>query len=119
MEENKKNEVKMISVEQANSQIQKIMEQAQQQMQKLAGQCKQLEDMLRDRTIDHMFKVLKYSGMFDLEFVDKCATTISEYITHVALEDPTKQEPATIVESGDITKENENTESNTEPEAAE
>ena len=53
-------EVKMISVEQANAQMQNVLQQANTKMQQLVSQAQQLDAMLRDKTLDHLFNVIKF-----------------------------------------------------------
>lgn len=83
-----KTEPKMISVEQANSQMQNVIQQANTRMQQLVAQNQQLDAMLRDRTVDNLFKVIEYSQHFNSEFVVKCVTALESFITQVALTEP-------------------------------
>lgn len=86
-----KAETKMISVEQANAQMQNVLQQANTRMQQLMAQNQQLDAMLRDRTVDHLFKVVEYSEQFNPEFVVKCVTALESFITQVALTEPEKE----------------------------
>lgn len=85
-------EVKMVSVEQVNAQMQSVVQQYNGKLQQLAAQVQQLDSMLRDRTIDHLFSVIKHSTHFDSNFVSECANAIEKYLTHVALTDPEQQQ---------------------------
>jgi len=86
-----KAETKMISVEQANAQMQNVLQQANTRMQQLMAQNQQLDAMLRDRTVDHLFKVVEYAEQFNSEFVVKCITALESFITQVALTEPEKE----------------------------
>jgi hypothetical protein len=86
----KKNEVKMISVEEANTQMQSVFQQAQARIQQLTTSVQQLDAMLRDKTIDNLFKVLEYKASFEEDFVVKCTNVIQKYLTQVALTEPEK-----------------------------
>ena len=86
-----KAETKMISVEQANAQMQNVLQQANTRMQQLVAQNQQLDAMLRDRTVDHLFKVVEYAEQFNSEFVVKCVAALESFITQVALTDPEKE----------------------------
>lgn len=86
-----KAEPKMISVEQANAQMQNVLQQANSRMQQLVAQNQQLEAMLRDRTVDHLFKVVEYAEQFNPEFVVGCITALESFITQVALTKPEKE----------------------------
>lgn len=101
MEENKKiegsaaaeeKEVQMISVEEANKQMQELAKQANGKLQQLVAHAQQIEAMLRDRTIDYLFKVVKYSQHFNSEFVYKCISVIENYLTQTALTEPKPEE---------------------------
>ena len=85
---------KMISVEQANAQMQGVIKQANQKIQQIAMQLQNVEGMLRDKTIDHLFKVVEYAHQFEPAFVEKCAGAITEYLTKMALEQPAQPENA-------------------------
>lgn len=52
----------------------------------------QMNQMLRDKTIDQLFEVLKYSVHFDEEFVVKSAKCIETYLSNVAFSDSTVEE---------------------------
>jgi len=82
---------KMISVVEADAQMQKVYQQARAQIQQVAARCNELEAMLRDKTVENLFSVLKYSVHFDEHFVAKTASTIEEYITKIAF---AQEEPA-------------------------
>ena len=101
MEEFKKNEgsaiaeekeVQMISVEEANKQMQELAKQANVKLQQLGAHAQQIEAMLRDRTIDYLFKVVEYSNHFNPEFVCKCTSVIEDYLTQTALTEPKPEE---------------------------
>lgn len=92
------NDVKMISVEQANAQMQNVLQQYSARMQQMNSQVQQLDAMLRDRTLDHLFNVVKYSSMFNSDFVLKCTDTIEHYLTQVAFTEPEKTEDTVIQE---------------------
>jgi hypothetical protein len=87
-----KNEVKMISVEQANAQMQNVLQQANSKMQQLAAHSQQLEAMLRDRTVEFLFKVVEHDTQFTSEFVVKCVEAIESYLTQVALTEPSTED---------------------------
>lgn len=104
MEEIKKNEgsavaeekeVKMIPVEEVNKQMQELAKQANVKLQQLGAHAQQVEAMLRDRTIDYLFKVVKYSQHFNAEFVYKCVSVIENYLTQAALTEPKPEEENT------------------------
>ena len=76
----KENEGKVID----QAQLQAILRQAETRMQQMAEQMHQLDQMLRDKTIDQLFEVLKYSVHFDEEFVSKSAKCIESYLSKVA-----------------------------------
>lgn len=86
------NEVKMISVEQANAQMQNVLQQYNAKMQQMNIQMQQMDAMLRDRTLEHLFNVVKYSSMFNSDFVLKCTDTIEQYLAQVAFTEPEKTE---------------------------
>lgn len=85
-------EVQMISVEEVNKQMQELAKQANVKLQQLGAHAQQLESMLRDRTVDYLFKVVKYSHHFESEFVIKCITVIENYLTQAALTEPKVEE---------------------------
>lgn len=89
---------KMISVEQASAQVQQVVKQANAKITQLATQVQQLETLLRDHTIDNMFKVIEYSHHFEPEFVDKCVNALTDYLTQMALTE-SKEEPAKETET--------------------
>ena len=76
----KENEGKVID----QAQLQAILRQAEARMQQMAEQMHQLDQMLRDKTFDQLFEVLKYSVHFDEEFVYKSAKCIENYLSKVA-----------------------------------
>lgn len=86
---------KMISAEQAEAQIQGVLKEANSKLQQLAMQCRQFEDMLRDKTMDYLFNVLKYEVHFTPEFVEKCSDAISAYLTSM-ITAPEEQTPAEL-----------------------
>lgn len=78
------------------AQMQAMVQQANERIQQIVGQARQMEQMLRDRTVDHMFNVLKYAHEFNPDFVGKCADAITAYITNVAFpEEEAQEEQAT------------------------
>lgn len=83
---------KMVPVEQVNAQMQGMMNQYNAKMQQLTAQLQQLDGLLRDRTIDHLFNVLKYAAHFNSEFVVKCVEALEKYLTQVALTEPEQTE---------------------------
>ena len=86
----KKNEKPAISVEQ----LQGVLQQAEMRMRQMSEQMVQMNQMLRDKTIDQLFEVLKYSVHFDEEFVAKSAKCIETYLTNVAFSDaPVEEKP--------------------------
>ena len=97
-----KNEVKMISVEQANAQMQNFMQQANTKIQQITAHAQQLDAMLRDKTVEHLFKVVEYAEHFNTEFVVKCISALESYITSIALTEPEKESkeeiPATAID---------------------
>lgn len=82
------NQTQMISVEQASNQMQELAKQANAKLQQLGIHAQQLESMLRDKTVDYLFKVIKYSHHFESEFVIKCIAVIENYLTQTALTEP-------------------------------
>ena len=84
----KKNEKPAINVEQ----LQGVLQQAEMRMRQMSEQMAQMNQMLRDKTIDQLFEVLKYSVHFDEEFVAKSAKCIETYLTNVAFSDTTVEE---------------------------
>ena len=93
------NDVKMVSVEQANAQMQNVLQQYNARMQQMTSQIQQLDAMLRDKTLEHLFNVVKYSNMFNNDFVLKCTDTIEHYLSQVAFSEPEKTESADTSES--------------------
>lgn len=77
--------------------LQAAVQQANVRLQQLMEQNRQLEQFLRDKTVDQMFKVLEYMSYFDSDFVTKCADTITTYISNVAFSagEEQAQEPET------------------------
>lgn len=84
----KKNEKPAISVEQ----LQGVLQQAEMRMRQMSEQMAQMNQMLRDKTIDQLFEVLKYSVHFDEGFVVKSAKCIETYLSNVAFSDSTVEE---------------------------
>ena len=91
-------ENKTISLKEANEQMQKIVTQANQKIQQLAMQLNETGMLLRDKTLDQLFQVLKYAHEFTPEFVTKCADAIETYLTNNALE-PQKDEAEEAAEA--------------------
>lgn len=87
-----KDNVKMISVEEANAQMQNVLNQANARIQQITAQVHQLDAMLRDRTVDQLFQVIKYAHYFEDEFVQKSISAIQNFLTQIALTEPEKQE---------------------------
>lgn len=83
---------KMISVEEANEQMKALMTQANQRMQQLAIQVQNLDSMLRDKTIENLFKVLEYSHNFSSDFVTECVNVLEKYLAKIAFETPEESE---------------------------
>ena len=73
-------------------QLQGVLQQAEMRMRQMSEQMAQMNQMLRDKTIDQLFQVLKYSVHFDEEFVVKSAKCIETYLTNVAFSDTTVEE---------------------------
>ena len=86
-----KAEPKMISVEQANAQMQNFMQQANTKIQQITAHAQQLDAMLRDKTVEHLFKVVEYAEHFNTEFVVKCISALESYITSIVLTEPEKE----------------------------
>ena len=84
----KKNEKPAISAEQ----LQGVLQQAEMRMRQMSEQMAQMNQMLRDKTIDQLFEVLKYSVHFDEEFVVKSAKCIETYLSNVAFNEGTAEE---------------------------
>ena len=84
----KKNEKPAIGVEQ----LQGVLQQAEMRMRQMSEQMAQMNQMLRDRTVDQLFEVLKYSVHFDEEFVVKSAKCIETYLSSVAFSEGTAEE---------------------------
>ena len=83
-----KSEKPAINVEQ----LQGVLQQAEMRMRQMSEQMAQMNQMLRDKTIDQLFEVLKYSVHFDEEFVVKSAKCIETYLTNVAFSEGTTEE---------------------------
>jgi len=83
-----KSEKPAINVEQ----LQGVLQQAEMRMRQMSEQMAQMNQMLRDKTIDQLFEVLKYSVHFDEEFVVKSAKCIETYLSNVAFSDSTATE---------------------------
>lgn len=96
--------VKMISEEQANAQLQEVAKRANQQIQQLAVRLNEVEVMLRDRIVDHLFSVIRYSDSFSSDFVGKCVDTLESYLTKVALEVPQTPEVTGTPAIEDVTE---------------
>ena len=93
-------ESKTISLKEANEHMQKIVAQANQKIQQLAMQLNETGMLLRDKTLDQLFQVLKYAHEFTPEFVTRCADAIETYLTNNALEPQENEvEEATEAES--------------------
>lgn len=71
-------------MEKVNAQLQAMLQQANERMQQIVAQARQIEQLLRDKTVDQMFNVIKYAHEFEPEFVEKCAKAIAEYISNIA-----------------------------------
>ena len=84
----KKSEKPAINVEQ----LQGVLQQAEMRMRQLNDQMIQMNQMLRDKTIDQLFDVLKYSVHFDEEFVAKSAKCIETYLSNVAFSEGAAEE---------------------------
>lgn len=95
--------VKMISEEQANAQLQEVVKKANQQIQQLAVRLNEVETMLRDRIVEHLFSVVRYSDSFSSDFVGKCVDTLESYLTKVALEAPQTPDATGVSTVEDVT----------------
>ena len=95
-------EPKMISVEQANAQMQNVLQQANTKLQQMSMQVQQLDALLRDRTVEHLFKVVENSQYFTGEFVGKCTEALEKYLTQVALNTPEQQKEKEITPNEEI-----------------
>lgn len=84
-----------VTKEQAMAQIQAVMKQANDRTQQIVEQARQLEQMVRDKTIDNLFSVLKYEVHFEPTFVKKCAIIIAEYLNSIINTPEEKEEPVT------------------------
>lgn len=91
-----KNESAGKAIDQA--QLQAILRQAEARMQQMAEQMHQLDQMLRDKTIDQLFSVLKYSVHFDDDFVSKSAKCIEEYLSKIAFGNDEETTDGSVVE---------------------
>lgn len=89
---------KMVSVDEANAQMQKIVDQANGKIQQLVAQLDTFESLLRDKTMEQLFKVLEYGHLFNSEFVDDCTNMIKKYLTKTALEEPKEEEEVPAAE---------------------
>lgn len=96
--------VKMISEEQANAQLQEVVKKANQQIQQLAVRLNEVETMLRDRIVEHLFSVVRYSDSFSSDFVGKCVDTLESYLTKIALEAPQTPETTEAPAVEDVTE---------------
>ena len=78
----------------AATQVQAIMRQAEMKIQQLMENMRQLDQMLRDKTIDQLFSVIKHASYFDPDFVEKSAKCIETYLTNLAFssEEPVQPE---------------------------
>jgi hypothetical protein len=65
--------------------MQALVAQLQPKIQQLTHQVQQLDAMLRDKTLEHLFNVFKYQSLFSEEFVVKCTKVVENYLTQVAL----------------------------------
>lgn len=72
------------------AQMQAMLQQANERIQQIVNQARQMEQMLRDKTIDHMFNVIKYAHEFNPDFVGKCADAITAYISNIAFQEETE-----------------------------
>lgn len=94
MEEKKKKEEvtpKMITVDQANEQLQKVIDKANEQLSQMAKQLEILDGMLKDKTVEQIFKVLEYSQFFTSDFVTNCSEVLEKYLTRVAINPPAEE----------------------------
>lgn len=104
VKEMKERAEEMISVEQANAQIQNIVKQANERISQLAAQLQNVESLLRDKVVEHLFHVIKYSHYFETEFVDNCASAITKYLVQTALTEEEPKDAETPVESTETPK---------------
>lgn len=103
----KENAPKMVPVEKANEQVQAVVRQANAKIQQMAEKIASLEEMMRDKTVDYLFKIIENATFFKPSFVDKCTAMLELYITKTALEDPTAQEPTPAEHKEEATPETE------------
>ena len=73
-------------------QLQGVLQQAEMRIRQMSEQMAQMNQMLRDKTIDQLFEVLKYSVHFDEKFVDKSTKCIETYLSNVAFSEGTAEE---------------------------
>lgn len=93
MEKNEEATPKMITVEQANEQVQKVIDKANEQIGQMASQIEMLNSMLKDKTVEQMFKVLEYSQFFTTDFVTNCSEVLEKFLTRVAINPPVEDQP--------------------------
>ena len=97
MENKEKNEEKtpqMISVDQANEQLQKVINKANEQISQMAKQIEMLDSMLKDKTVEQLFKVLEYSQFFTSDFVTNCSEVLEKFLTRIAINPPVEEQTA-------------------------
>lgn len=85
-------------------QLQAMLQQSNERTQQIVAQARQLEQMLRDRTLDHMFNVLKYAHEFTPDFVGKCADAITAYISNVAFSEEDDKEEIKDTHTEEVTE---------------
>ncbi len=107
MEENKETKVQPLNTEAKKveksgvnpEQMQAVLQQAEMRIRQMGEQLVQMQQMLRDRTIDQLFEVLKYSVHFDEEFITKSAKCIETYLSNVAFSNDATEEKDTDKEN--------------------
>lgn len=80
------------------AQMQAVMQQANERLRQVVEQARQMEQMLRDRTVDHLFNVLKYQMDFSPEFVEKSTKAIEAYLTSIAFNEEETEQKEQVTE---------------------
>lgn len=99
------NQPKMIPLEEANAQVQNIIQQATARLKEVQGQLQQMDQMLRDKTLEHLFDVIKYASYFELSFVDECVKAITDYLHAILNNKPEESDKTDTEEVIEATKE--------------
>lgn len=96
MEETKNNmeekETKVFTKEEVENIVQQVNLQARTQCENLFRENQALREQLMYRKLDYLFKVVENSGMFPMEFVEKCVKEIEETFTAPETEDAPEKE---------------------------